>query len=171
MGMSVHSGLTSLEVLGIAIQSEIEAAKLYERMERKIKNVDLKEKLEFLKGEEEKHRSIFEDIYRKRYPDVELILPEKSMVPMMDGALTKEMSLQELFEVALKAEKISEEFYTDLARKSKDVSGTSMLNYLSGIERGHYNLLKNEYDMVIAFPAYAETEEFLMSERLTHVGP
>ena len=98
-------------------------------------------------------------------------LPEKSMVPLMDVALTKEMSLQELFEVAMKAEKISEEFYTDLAKKSKDASGTSMLNYLSNIERGHYNLLKNEYDMVVEFPAYAETEEFLMSERLTHVGP
>ena len=169
--MSVDSGLTSLEILGIAIKSEIEAAKLYERMESKVKNVDLKEKLVFLKGEEEKHRSIFEDIYRNKYPDVALKLPEKSMVPMMDVALAKEMSLKELFEVAMKAEKISEEFYTDLAKKSKDASGTSMLNYLSNIEHGHYNLLKNEYDMVVEFPAYAETEEFLLGDRLTHVGP
>ena len=169
--MSVNSDLTSLEVLGIAIRSEIEAAKLYERMEKKVVNVDLKEKLKFLKVEEEKHRAIFEDLFQKKYPDVELKVPEKSIVPMMDVALEKDMAVEKLFEVAMKAEKISEDFYADLAKKSKDASGTSMLNYLSGIERGHYNLLKNEYEMVVEFPAYAETEEFLMGERFIHVGP
>lgn len=169
--MSVSSELTSLEVLGVAIKSEIEAAKLYERMEKRVKNFDLKEKLQFLKGEEEKHRRIFDDLFRRKYPGVELKLPEKSMVPMMDVALTKELSVKELFEVAMKAEKLSEEFYADLAKRSKDVTGTSMLNYLSSVERGHYNLLKNEYEMVVEFPAYAETEEFLLGERLMHVGP
>lgn len=169
--MSANSDLTSLEVLGIAIRSEIEAAKLYGRMEKKVRNVVLKEKLQFLRDEEEKHRAIFDDLFRKKYPDVELKLPEKSMVPMMDVALEKDISIEELFEVAMKAEKISEEFYADLAKKSKDVSGTSMLNYLSSIERGHFNLLKSEYDMVVEFPAYAETEEFLSGERLMHVGP
>ena len=169
--MSVSSELTSLEVLGIAIRSEIEAARLYERMGEKIRNSDLKEKLSFLKSEEEKHRSIFEDLFRKQYPDVELKLPEKSSVPMMDIALSKEMSIQELFEVAMKAEKISEEFYSDLAKKSKDVSGASMLNYLSNIERGHYILLKNEYEMIVEYPAYAETDDFLFGERFIHVGP
>ena len=169
--MTISSGLTSLEVLGVAIKSEIEAAKLYERMGHKVKNVDLKEKLQFLKSEEEKHRAIFEDLHKKKYPDVELKLPEKSMVPLMDVALTREMSVKELFEVAMKAENISEEFYANLAKQSKDVSGTSMLNYLSSVERGHYNLLKNEYEMVVEFPAYAETEEFLLGERFIHVGP
>jgi rubrerythrin len=93
------------------------------------------------------------------------------MVPMMDVALTKEISVKELFEVAMKAEQISLEFYADLAKKSKDVTGASMLNYLSSVERGHYTLLKNEYDMVVEYPAYAETEEFLSGERLIHVGP
>lgn len=169
--MSVSSELTSLEVLGVAIKSEIEAARLYERMEQKVKNVDLKEKLEFLKAEEEKHRRIFEDLFRKKYPDVELKLPAESMVPMMDEALTKELSVKELFEVAMKAEKVSEGFYANLAAKAKDVTGASMLNYLSSVERGHYNLLKSEYEMVVEFPAYCETEEFLLGERLIHVGP
>ena len=51
--MSVSAELTSVEVLGIAIRSEIEAAKLYERLEGKVKNSDLKEKLSFLKSEED----------------------------------------------------------------------------------------------------------------------
>jgi len=169
--MSVSPELTSLEVLGVAIKSEIEAAHLYERMERRVKNVGLKERLSFLKSEEEKHRKIFEDLFEKKYPGVELKLPATSMVPTMDVALTKELSVKELLEVAMKAEQISEKFYADLAKKSKDVSGASMLTYLSSVEHGHYNLLKNEYEMVVEFPAYAETEEFLFGERLIHVGP
>jgi rubrerythrin len=169
--MAVSAELTSLEVLGIAIRSEIEAVKLYKRMGDQVKNNDLKEKLSFLMGEEEKHRSLFEDLFVKHYPDVELKLPEQSSVPMMDVALTQEMSMKELFEVAMNAEKISETFYSDLAKKSKDPSGTSMLNYLSNIERGHYDLLKNEYEMLLEYPAYAETEDFLQGGRFIHVGP
>jgi rubrerythrin len=169
--VSVSRNVTSLEILGIAIRSEIEAARLYERMENLVRNVSLQGKFQFLKDEEKKHQSMFEAMFRKTYPDVELKLPEKSMVPMMDVALTKDVSIKELFEVAMKAEKISEDFYAGLAKNSKDPTGTSMLNYLSNIERGHYLLLQNEYDMLVEFPAYAETDEFLSGERLIHVGP
>ena len=169
--MSENSELTSLEVLGIAIKSEIEATKLYEKMSGMVKNSDLKEKLLFLKAEEEKHRALFEDMHRSKYPDVAISLPKKSKVPLMDAALTDEMTIQDLFEVAMNAEKMAEDFYKDLAAKSKDVSGTSMLNYLGSIEHGHYMLLKNEYEMIVTFPAYVETEDFLQGEHFMHVGP
>ena len=128
-------------------------------------------KLRFLQTEEEKHRALFEDMFHKKYPDVELKLPEKSSVPLMDEALTREMSIKELFEIAIEAEKTSMEFYSNLAGTSKDTSGASMLTYLSNVERGHYNLVKNEYEMLVEYPAYADTDDFLFGERFIHVGP
>ena len=169
--MSVSRNLTSLEILGIAIRSEIEAGRLYEKMEKAVGNVSLKEKFRVLKEEEQKHQTMFETMYRKAHPDVELRLPEKSMVPMMDVALKADMTIKELFEVAMKAEQISEEFYAGLAKQSHDPTGAATLTYLSNIERGHYLLLQNEYQMIVEFPAYAETDDFLSGERFMHVGP
>ncbi|MDZ7262073.1 MAG: hypothetical protein ONB05_08210, partial [candidate division KSB1 bacterium] len=109
--MAVNKKLTSLEVLGVAIKSELEAAELYRKLANKIKNPTLKEKVQFLMAEEEKHRRIFEGIFKKSFPEVELKLPATSQVPNMEKALREDLTVEEIFQIAMEAERISQNFY------------------------------------------------------------
>ena len=54
--MTPERDFTTLEVLSIAIKSEIEAIKLYNRMKDLTKNEDLKSKLDFLISQEKQHQ-------------------------------------------------------------------------------------------------------------------
>ena len=67
--MGEDQGLSALEVLGVAIQSEIEAASLYVRMAKDVRNTSLAAKLSFLRQEEEKHRALLEDLYARLSTD------------------------------------------------------------------------------------------------------
>lgn len=162
--------LTSLEVLGIAIKSEIDAANIYEHLFNKVRNRDLGERLRFLKGEEEKHRKILEELHAKSFPDVELALPANSFVPM-EVAMNRDKTVPELIKLAMEAEKDSERFYTEMAAKSEEQSGKVLLIYLSKMEQGHYNLLANEYELISQFPDYYKVEEFHLGEEMIHLGP
>lgn len=164
---SASDGLTPLEILGIAIKSEIEAARVYETLYQKVKNTDLKKKLEFLKGEEEKHGAILEELYTKSYPEVKLKLPEKSLLPEMEITLSEDTPVVVLFEKAMEAEKVSEEFYKEAADRMDNPQAKVMLGYLSGMERSHYSILRTEYDMIQTFEDYYLREKFT----LEHIGP
>lgn len=163
--------LTSLEVLGMAVKAEIESAQLYHMMSKRVKNRVVRSKLAFLEGEEEKHRALLEDLYAKTFPQAPLSLPETSPIPPVTRALKKELTLKKLFQVAMEAEQKSEAFYAHLAAEIKDPTGKSMLSYLSQMERGHYQLLKGEYEVVVAYPDYFDKEEFLFGDHMIHLGP
>ena len=166
----IDPNLTALEVLGIAIKSEIHAAKVYERLSKIVRNRALRERLEFLRGEEEKHRKLLEELYAKSFPEVELKLPEKSLVPM-EVAMKDEITVPELFKLAMKAEETAEKFYRELAERTREHSGKALLVYLSKMEHGHYELLRNEYELIEQFPDYYKVEDFHLGEELIHLGP
>jgi len=169
--MEISPNLTTLEILGIAIKSEIDSAKLYQRLIDKIKNKAVRERIGLLIKEEKKHREIFESLHRQKFPEVEIAIPKTSFVPKMESALTQDLSAKELLEVAMENEKTSERFYSDLEKRSLDLSGKAMLQYLSRAEQTHYKIIKDEYDMLQQFPDYFEMEEFLLGDRLMHLGP
>jgi len=73
--------LSPSEVLSVAIKSEIEAAEVYSRLYKKVKNEILRMKLKFLVLEEKKHRRILERLFSQRFPGEELKIPEKSFLP------------------------------------------------------------------------------------------
>lgn len=166
----IDPNLTSLEVLGVAIKSEINAAQIYERLHQKVRNRGLRERLRFLQGEEQRHRQLLEGMYEKTFPDAELKLPQRSFVPM-DLAMKEDITVPELLQLAMRAEKDSERFYNELAERSKDPSGKSLLMYLSKMEQGHYHLLENEYELIEQFPDYYKAEDFDLGEEAIHLGP
>ena len=99
--MGENENYTTLEALGIAIKSEVEAIKLYNRMKELAKNEDLKGKLDFLIEQEKKHKHLLTEAYRKKFPEVKLSLPEKSLVPAINEVLegdddSKNHSMQHL---------------------------------------------------------------------------
>jgi rubrerythrin len=169
--MKPAKDLTNLEVLEIAIKAEIHAAEMYRKMIDMVKNRDLKAKLQFLENEEKSHRALFEREYKAKFPDVDLDLPKESMVPSVEEALHKDLSLKELFEIAMEAERMSEKFYGELAEVSSDLQATATYKYLARVEHGHYDLLKNELEYIKQFPEYHQSEYFGFDDDAYHVGP
>ena len=107
---SVNLKLSPTEVFGVAIESEIQATAAYSDLYEKVKNEILRLKLKFLIAEEKKHRRILERLFSQRFPGEKLEIPEKSFFPSVRIPKTKKISVLDLFKLALKAEKISEDF-------------------------------------------------------------
>lgn len=166
----MQEGLTTLEVLGIAIKSEIDAVKLYTKMKEMVDSADLKEKMDFLISQEQKHEKILKEVYDKKFPDVELALPPKAIVPAVTDILDRKASLRELFDVGMKAEKMSEAFYSDLAKKTNEFSAKSTLTYMASMERSHYAILEAEWEQ-IEMRKSEDAKRFLDADGLTSIGP
>jgi rubrerythrin len=152
--------LSSLEVYGIAIRKEIEAARAYQQIVALVGPKEVKRKVRFLRDEERKHRSMLEEMYRREFPDVALVLPKSGQRPPLQVALDEKAPLTRVFELAMAAEKAAEKFYAEAAERSDSQSGRKLLNYLGGMERGHYFLLKSEYDLLNEFDRYESYKRF-----------
>jgi rubrerythrin len=168
--MTPERDFTTLEVLSIAIKSEIEAIKLYNRMKDLTKNEDLKSKLDFLIGQEKQHQQILTDAYKKKFPDVDLKLPPKSLVPIISDVLSGDATLKDLFDAAMEAERKSEDFYRDLGERTRDANSKSILLYLASMEHSHHAILDAEYRQLEINADY-NSDDFLKGERLMNLGP
>ena len=136
------------EIFSIAVKSELDSKKIYEKMAEKTSNFVLKDKLRFLAKEEEKHRKILENMFNKLYPDEDLKISEKSLVPKID---IESAEIPELLEKAMESERIEEKFYRDLAEKSEY---KNILLYLADAEKGHHAILEAEHNMIMQYPDY-----------------
>jgi rubrerythrin len=162
--------LTTLEVLSIAIKSEIDAVRLYTKMKEMVDSDDLKEKMDFLISQEEKHEKILKEVYAKKFPEAELALPPKSIVPMIDELLARKATLKELFDAGMTAEKMAEEFYKGLADKTNDTRARTILLYMANMEQSHYAILEAEWKQIEMLSS-EEASKFLESDGLLHFGP
>lgn len=128
-----------------AIKSEIESNEIYTKIAKKTKNDLLKDKLLFLANEEEKHRAFIENIYKSKYPDKELEIPEKTPVPLPKIEMTEDTPLSKLLKQAMKAEETASEFYKHLANRfEKESKLYNTLMYFADMETGHYKILETE---------------------------
>jgi rubrerythrin len=150
-----------------ALKSEIEAKAAYTKLAESVKNFILKERLNFLAQEEEKHRGLFERLYGKRFPEKELVVPEgKSPVPLPEIKIDMEsMPISEILESAMEAEQAARDFYTSLAEKFEQPDIKKMLRWVASMELGHYLILEAERDNAMKFEDY-DSEWPMM-----HVGP
>jgi rubrerythrin len=169
--MTIANDLTPLEILGVAIKSEIEAANLYRHIAGLVVNLDLRERISFLVGEEVKHRQILEASYKRQFPEVELALPARSLVPTVQAAIQEGAPVPELFRLAMEAERLSEQFYGESAGRAAEENSRTVLTYLSRMEHGHYELLRTEFEMIQRFPTYYQVKEFNLGDELIHLGP
>jgi rubrerythrin len=106
-------------------------------------------------------------MYHQEFHDVKLILPAKGLAPKLSSAIDTGVPLVKLFEMAMEAEKASETFYAEAADRSESQSGRRLLAYLSGMERGHYFVLKSEYDLMQTFERFESYKKFSAE----HLGP
>jgi rubrerythrin len=169
--MSIDKNLAPWQILGVAIRSEIDAAGFYTRLQGRLKNILLIQKLKFLALEEEHHKKILERLLSQKYPDKPKDVPESSLMPPIGVSLPAEPTVPELFEAALKAEEMAEGFYNDAGKRAEDETGRRILAYLGRVERSHQAMIKSELELIRKFPDYYSVEDFHIGQDLFHVGP
>ncbi len=164
------SSLSVEKALQMALKSEIEAEGTYKKLKSMVKNFILKDKLKFLANEEKKHQKILENLYLKMFKGSQPSPDEKSIFPRLTIVLKEEQSsVIDLLELAMEAEKVSEEFYDSLSEEVEERGVQEILQYLTSMEHGHYSLLKGEYDLCVRDEAYYEREDFQYD--MVHIGP
>ncbi len=157
---------TLKDLLLAAIKSEIESKDIYSKIAASVSNALLKDKFKFLAGEEEKHRALIEQIYKGKFPEEPLKVPEKTPVPLPEIKFESEdVPLSEILRQAMDAELAAHEFYKSLAERfTEDREVRKNLLFFSSMEMGHYHLLKIELENIERFE---EWEEF---NPMVHIG-
>jgi rubrerythrin len=150
--------LTGLEVLGKAIRSEVEAYRFYTRARKETNNPILREKLSKLAGEEKRHRQILEERYKKNTGEDRVPLPSPAG-PEGKGPAPKDLKPEEILTFAIQMEREAAQFYQREARRSIDMSGRFMLEYLADFERGHEKALEMELKALKRFPNWFSLDD------------
>jgi rubrerythrin len=163
------SSLSLDKALSMALRSELDAEAAYKKLQKAVKNFILKDKLQFLIHEEKKHQKLVKALFQKLFPGKEGSDSGKSVVPRLALALAEDTSVVDLLEMAMEAEKTSEEFYDALSETVEDRGIQELLQYLASMEHSHYFLLKGEYELAMRDEQYTQREEFQYD--MVHVGP
>ena len=167
----MENDLTSLEILGIAIRSEEEAARLYGHIARRIDNELVRTRFRHLAEEEGEHRKMLVAFYKQ-------ITGEPGAPPRFTGTgeLAEggsvpeplEDSLEALLELAVQREKRARDFYRKAAEKAMDPSGERILHYLADVEEGHAQRLKRELHAFHRDTAWYTGQD---APEMVHLGP
>jgi rubrerythrin len=144
-----NRGFASMsDIIAFAITREIEAAEGYGRMAVMAKMPGLRDLLLELKGEEENHRRLLENLTFAS-------LEEAAAAPVPDMRLSDaladvtpapDITLQDLLIFAARKEKKSEDLYRGLARSSKVAGHRKLFEFIAGQERAHKLKLETEYE-------------------------
>lgn len=164
MDLKIHK----LEDLIItAIKAEIDAKNLYGKLANRVENFLLKDRLNFLSGEEAKHQQLFENIYHEHFPEKSISIPAKSPVPLPKITIENEsMPVSAVLQEAMESEKAAHDFYLEIAERfDKRPDIKKMLHYIAKMEMGHYHIIEIEKENAEKFEGYN------LDYPLMHVGP
>ena len=140
--------LTLLEVIGLAIRSEEDAAEFYGSISKVINNELVRAKYEGLAKEEVGHRHMLVELYKK-------MSGEKGAPPKIPGSpataeggkpVFEAEALEDLLHHAISREVEANDFYRKAATRAIDTNSRRTLEYLADIERGHELMLRGELE-------------------------
>jgi rubrerythrin len=169
--MNNKKQLTTLEILGVAIQAEIESARYYRSIQRAVQSHLLKDKMGFLSREEQKHRRILTDYHLRKFPGVSLSGPDASLAPKPIITLKGRVAVSDLLKAAMKAEENAERFYQSMASGLNDIQGGLLLKYLARVENSHYYLLKAELELIRQGSKLKALKILYQADENIHIGP
>ncbi len=155
------------ELLRAAAKSEENSREVYEYLADRMNNFVIKDRFEFLAGEEQKHEEFIRDFYEERKSE-DLTIPDETPVPIPFIRFGDDIDESEIIEQAMDAEVASRDFYADMAEmleKEENEEEVKLLSYLSEMEQNHYDILKSELDRVKEFKEFDEYHPGM------HVGP
>lgn len=113
------------ELLGMAIKAEIGAANFYSSLAENMDIEALRDKIEFLAGEERKHEAFLRKLYAQMFPGEEVVFPKEHIGPELKPVAEKLKEIEDVIDLyrwAMEAEKIANEFYLKLEDMVEDES-------------------------------------------------
>jgi len=146
--------LSISELVAHGVRAEIDSNRFYSSLAGSIENFVVKDKLNYIAGEESKHEKMLRGLYKTMFGDEKITIPEKSIVPGPKFEVKDEQPLSEWLKLAMEAEERTSDFYRKMAEKFSEEDVKYLLNYLASVEMGHYTLLKGELDMSLRFDDY-----------------
>lgn len=155
------------ELLLTGLRSEIDAARVYARLGKRVENAFLRDRLKFLAREERKHRDGLRKMFGQLYPNRELKIPKQTVVPLPEIEIRDEaMPLSDVLVSAMKAEQAAYLFYKEVAALFHDrPEQKNLLFYFAAMEQGHFKLLEGEKAVL------DRLEEWGGEQQMIHVGP
>src|SRR3990172_8890412 len=147
--------LTSLEALGIAIRSELDAQNLYEELSQRPVSAAVAGRFKQLLNEEKQNQKILTEMYGRLFPNTEVRLPP-SVLPVVFSTREKRahQSLPDVLQLAIEEERRSREFYLDAAEQTPELSGKRMFRFLADMEYSHQMRLQAEMELCKKSPTY-----------------
>ncbi len=194
--MSMDAKIKPYDVYPVAIRAELDAAGIYRDLHARVKNEVLKQKLDFLAKEEDRHKAILERLFRDHFPERKLVVPAESksprlkVAPLARGSYPRASAAEpdpqakpgaptavddaaavlDLFKLAMQKEKEAEEYYKGAKAQVEDAQSKKVLEYLRRVERSHYYMLRSEIELLEKFPDYYDAEAEYFGQDLFHVG-
>ncbi|NJE85902.1 rubrerythrin [Thermococcus sp. CX2] len=159
--------ITDKEVFEIAISSEIRAKEAYEKLASVIKSDIIRDEILFLAKEEDKHREIIEKMAEKfegertepKKIEIDVMAEFKVIAEKMAEVIKKpDANIDEIYEIAMQAELVSEKLYKELAGYAATEKTRLILEMLADMERNHYNILRKQYDYIMRYPELYKEE-------------
>jgi rubrerythrin len=150
------AGFSKEELFLSAIKSEVDSNEVYSRLSDSVRNAFLKDRLTFLASEEDKHRALLEDAFKREFSRKGITLPEKTPVPLPEMRIPDEsVPVSEVLESAMNAELAAQDFYNSFAAQFPvDNDMRKVLQFFATMEMGHYRLLEIERENMQKFESY-----------------
>jgi rubrerythrin len=158
--------LTALEILGIAMKSEISSYGLYKRLALRIANPISKQRILGLAEDEKGHYELLADKYTELSGEAAPPIPDTGDLRQVSVEIEK-MNNKEVLEFAAGKEAYAQKFYSAASAKAADSTGRSVLDYLVEMERNHEQILRQEIKMLEKNPLWHDQQ----SGQFFHVGP
>ena len=155
------------DLLLAAMKSEVDSNMIYKKIAKTVKNGLLKDKLEFLAKEEEKHRAFVEQVYKAKFPKKKLTIPKTTPVPLPHLIIPDEDTpLGTMLKNSMNAEQAAHDFYKSLSKQfTEDAMIRNTLSYFADMELQHYKILEIEKESMDRF------EEADVYWPMVHAGP
>jgi rubrerythrin len=146
------------KLLGYAMRAEIDSDRIYTEMSNRLKNPLLVQKFRILAFEEQKHKTVLENLFQSMFPGGTPEVPEKVDPKLLPAVIIRPSSdLVDILRQAMEAEKSAQAFYAGLAKRV-ELAKKKILDYLSKVEKSHYLMLRSEYAMAQQFADYGEKD-------------
>ncbi|MFO7556625.1 MAG: ferritin family protein [Desulfobacterales bacterium] len=145
------------EVIDLAILREEEAYDFYMDILNKLEDPGIKDTLEFIAGEEKKHKAFLVDYREGNYGTDALRMTEvveyKIAEYLKEPEITKETKREDVYLIASHRELRSHQFYTELANMHDEGSLKDMLLKMANEELKH----KEKMEYLYANTAFPQT--------------
>ena len=153
--------MNELEALALALEVEKAELKFYLGLARKAKDERAKRMFLFLAEEEAEHWKAFEEKFVEELvegcelPAVDMGLLEK-LTPKYEG----ELSEVDAVRIGMEQEKSTWEFYEGAAKRAKHEDVRRIFEGLARVEKGHYELLRAQYDSIMKTGIWMDYQDF-----------